>query len=280
MTVAFRFAILSLTLTLLAPSVARAQTEPCPDSSVQSLIEQGYRLRQNHRDEEALTTFLCALERERSAEVLAQVALAEQALGRWSSSAQHLESVLSMNDPFVEEYRAVLTESLATVERHLTTAQRPAPGAPTRDFEETQTAIAEPAPIPDADTATTSRAPASGDPSAMMIGGSIAAGVGVAAVIVGMGLLIERWRIAEESQACREAGDSGCIEALSSGHAVTEASGAVFLTVGASVAVIGGALILVESTLIFVDLFGDSARDDTAARCTPTLLGVACVGRF
>src|SRR5436190_8859003 len=96
-----------LVLALIAPAIAQAQTDD-PDA----LIQQGLDLRREHRDDEALAVFRRSHELRPSARALAQIALAEQATGRWVDAREHLTEALAMDDPWIAERRGPLGESL------------------------------------------------------------------------------------------------------------------------------------------------------------------------
>ncbi len=83
-------------------------------------IEEGLRLRQEGRDAEAVEVFRRVYERDLSARALAQLALAEQALGRWVDAEAHLADALSReSDPWIAGHRAVLVSALETIRGNL-----------------------------------------------------------------------------------------------------------------------------------------------------------------
>ncbi|MCZ7684722.1 MAG: PEGA domain-containing protein [Sandaracinaceae bacterium] len=83
-------------------------------------IEEGLRLRQEGRDTEAVEVFRRVYERDLSARALAQLALAEQALGRWVDAEAHLADALSReSDPWIAGHRAVLASALETIRGNL-----------------------------------------------------------------------------------------------------------------------------------------------------------------
>lgn len=94
----------------LSPAVSSAQAD---------LIERGIELRQEGHDEEAAEIFARAWEGTRDARALAQLALAEQALGRWVEAHAHLREALATSAEWVERHRATLQGALATIEEHL-----------------------------------------------------------------------------------------------------------------------------------------------------------------
>ncbi len=102
---------------VLAIGVLRSATvEAQMSTSADTLIEQGVQARSERRDEDALQLFRQAYEAERSPRALAQVALAEQALGRWVDAEKHLiEAASAPEDPWIEKHRAALDQALEVV---------------------------------------------------------------------------------------------------------------------------------------------------------------------
>lgn len=98
----------------LASSAAHAQTE-----RVDALIHEGVELRRSHRDLEALAVFRRAYDQSRGPRALAQMALAEQALGRWVEAEAHLLTALAATDPWIARSRATLEAALAVIGHHL-----------------------------------------------------------------------------------------------------------------------------------------------------------------
>lgn len=108
------FAI-ALALACLTALPAAAQ-EKDPDK----LIKKGVELRKKRRDADALAAFREAYAIKATPRTLAQIALAEQALGAWLDSAQHLEEALGeATDPWIRSNQKVLRDSLAAVEGKL-----------------------------------------------------------------------------------------------------------------------------------------------------------------
>jgi hypothetical protein len=102
-------AALVLLLLLIAPSAAQAQRRV-------DLIDQGVALREQGRDEEALALFERAYEQTHAARALAQIALAEQALGRFVEAEAHLADALSHDeDAFIRRNREPLEGALAEI---------------------------------------------------------------------------------------------------------------------------------------------------------------------
>ncbi|HEY8431930.1 MAG TPA: PEGA domain-containing protein, partial [Sandaracinaceae bacterium] len=76
-------------------------------------------LREQGRDDEALPLLRRAHELEPSAQTLAQVALAEQALGRFRDAERNLAAALEQGGPFIRRHRRALEEALETIRSHL-----------------------------------------------------------------------------------------------------------------------------------------------------------------
>lgn len=78
-------------------------------STSESLIKQGIELRKRGDDRGALEAFEQASALDASAQALAQLALAEQALGRWREAHLHLEAALAHGtDPWISANRPTL----------------------------------------------------------------------------------------------------------------------------------------------------------------------------
>lgn len=84
------------------------------------LIKEGIALRRKGDDAGALEKFQQAHRLQESPRALAQMALAEQALGRWAAAHDHLVAALDGGgDAWIAKNRATLTESLRSVEQHV-----------------------------------------------------------------------------------------------------------------------------------------------------------------
>lgn len=118
-----RYVLVVITLLFGPSSFAEAQADgPTSSTGVahsdqrESLIEHGLALRQQARDEEALATFLRAAAIERDGRVVAQIAFAEQAMGRWGESYLHLrEALADRNNPWILEHAAALEAELERI---------------------------------------------------------------------------------------------------------------------------------------------------------------------
>jgi hypothetical protein len=85
-----------------------------------ALIKQGVELRREGKDQEALEQFRRAFEVAPTPRALAQMALAEQALGRWVDAEAHVGKALeAARDPWIEKYRATLEQSREKISEHL-----------------------------------------------------------------------------------------------------------------------------------------------------------------
>jgi hypothetical protein len=88
--------------------------------SVDDLAASGLRMRDEGRDEEALALFRRSFETSHQPRSLAQMGLAEQALGRFVPAERDIRSTLSsQNDPWIGLNRAVLEHALSVVSSHL-----------------------------------------------------------------------------------------------------------------------------------------------------------------
>ncbi len=100
-------ALFVLSVLFVCPALVHAQTAA-------ELIEHGIALREDGRDEEALAFFEEAYQDIGSGEALAQIALAEHALGRLVEAEHHLVSALAeTNDRFVRRNHVALEQALA-----------------------------------------------------------------------------------------------------------------------------------------------------------------------
>jgi hypothetical protein len=108
--------LLSISLALLrAPFPARAD-----EDDANALLRRGVGLRREHRNQEALETFMRALAISPTPIARAQVAMAEQALGHWLDAERDLAAALdAADDAWVAKSRPVLEEARTEIERHL-----------------------------------------------------------------------------------------------------------------------------------------------------------------
>jgi len=110
----FRWLVV-LTITL---ATFGARAEPIGDA----LVEKGLKLRRDRRDAEALALFQQAYEARPSPRTQAQIALAEQALGKWVEAERDLLLALAApNDAWIASHRDTLDKALDTIRKHLGT---------------------------------------------------------------------------------------------------------------------------------------------------------------
>lgn len=103
-------------LVMLVARGASAQS----DADVEALVRRAVTLRQQAQDEAALVVLQRALALSREPRVLAQVGLAEQALGRWLDADLHLEEAQrAAGDPWIARNQASLAEARQQVGAHL-----------------------------------------------------------------------------------------------------------------------------------------------------------------
>jgi hypothetical protein len=106
---------LLLLAVLLWPSPARAQ-----ESGDDARITEGVQLRSEGRDLQALQVFREVYAASPTPRALAQIGLAEQALGRWIEAEADLERALAQKeDGWVTRHRGQLDAALAIVQHHL-----------------------------------------------------------------------------------------------------------------------------------------------------------------
>lgn len=83
------------------------------------LVAKGLELRRARRDSEALALFQTAYSTSAEPMILGQIALAEQALGRWGAAERDLGSVLSTHDDWVDAHRSALETARTVIQSHL-----------------------------------------------------------------------------------------------------------------------------------------------------------------
>ena len=106
-------------LCLLALAGAGASAAAAGDTE-EATIQRGLELRRHGQDEQALLEFNNAYASSKSSRALAQVGLAEQALGRWADAELHLERALEADaDPWIRKNRGTLRVSLSVVAKHI-----------------------------------------------------------------------------------------------------------------------------------------------------------------
>src|SRR5436190_1826813 len=118
--------MLCLITRLLLPVLAQGEGTVQPPAAceagtdAETHLARGRELRQQTRDLEALEEFRCARLLAATPRALAQIALAEQALGRWADAEAHLaEALRATGDAWIATWHKHLDDSLAEVRRHL-----------------------------------------------------------------------------------------------------------------------------------------------------------------
>lgn len=109
-----RLAAFVLVVALLTvPAPARAE-------DADALIKQGVELRRAGKDEAALEQFRRAYDLAPTPRALAQMGLAEQALGRWIDGEAHLTKALEgAQESWIAKYRETLEGSRAEIAKHV-----------------------------------------------------------------------------------------------------------------------------------------------------------------
>ncbi|HEX3697213.1 MAG TPA: PEGA domain-containing protein [Polyangia bacterium] len=88
------------------------------------LIREGIELRRHGDDAAALARFRKAHQLDHAPRSLAQIGLAEQALGLWVAAFSHLRDALAVaNDGWIQKNRTVLEQALAVINGHLGTLE-------------------------------------------------------------------------------------------------------------------------------------------------------------
>lgn len=103
-----------------AESATAPEQKPAQNMDAGSrLIEQGIAQRKAGNDRAALQSFQRAFELSGSPRALAQLALAEQAMGRWLDAHEHLATALNRDDPWILERSAELRAALDAIRSEL-----------------------------------------------------------------------------------------------------------------------------------------------------------------
>ncbi|MDO9017576.1 MAG: PEGA domain-containing protein [Deltaproteobacteria bacterium] len=107
---------MAVLLALALPATGLAQQADAP-----ALLREGFAARRAQRDADALRAFSAAWALDRAPSTLAQVALAEQALGRWVDAERHLAECLAADDRWIARHAPALRSALAVMRGHLAT---------------------------------------------------------------------------------------------------------------------------------------------------------------
>ena len=107
------------TLVLVIVTTAASSRASAQDAESEALIDQGVTLREQGRDAEARDVFERAYQRSHSARALAQLGLAEQALGEWVKAYTHVTAALAAGGAWIDERREPLGQSLERITGHI-----------------------------------------------------------------------------------------------------------------------------------------------------------------
>lgn len=110
---------LSLSALLIALSAQLAISDVALAKSSKQLIEEGLNLRERGQDQRALQLFQEAYRKTPTAQALAQIALAEQALGRWVDAQLHLSEALQSKEAWIAQRSAPLNRALQAIRDRL-----------------------------------------------------------------------------------------------------------------------------------------------------------------
>ena len=114
--------LFALALTLLVASAILSPRAQAQDA--EALVDEGIALREQRQDAEALELFDRAYGLDPQARTLVQIALAEQALGRYAEAEAHLAEALANGaDRFIRRNRRVLQGALAEIRENLGTVE-------------------------------------------------------------------------------------------------------------------------------------------------------------
>lgn len=84
------------------------------------LLREGARLLAQHKDEEALHIFEQVYAQTHSAQALAQMGIAEGALGRWLAADEHLrDAAARVEDPWIKRHTALLGQARSAIDQHV-----------------------------------------------------------------------------------------------------------------------------------------------------------------
>jgi hypothetical protein len=97
---------------------------PAAAEDTAAIVKHGIELRVQGKDREALAEFERARAIKETPRIVAQIGLAEYALGLWLPSAEHLAAALKEErDPWIQKNRAALSKAAAAVADHLGTVE-------------------------------------------------------------------------------------------------------------------------------------------------------------
>ncbi len=97
--------------------VARAEGDVASES--EAMIQRGIQLRRQRDDAAALESFRQAYAANPTPRALAQIALAEQALGKWVDAERDLSQSMARDDVWIRNNMPLLQRALDSIEQHL-----------------------------------------------------------------------------------------------------------------------------------------------------------------
>ena len=99
---------------------ARAHAADGGGGGEEEALRRGFELREKGSDEAALAEFQRAYDLKKGARARAQMALAEQALGRWIDAEAYLtEALQQTRDPWIARNRPLLEQALGEIRQHV-----------------------------------------------------------------------------------------------------------------------------------------------------------------
>jgi hypothetical protein len=117
--------VILLTWSSAAAAAGHKKSESSDTGSESALIRRGLDLRQKGQDEAALQEFRRAYEISKTGHALAQIALAEQALGRWLEAESHLIEALTRRESWIGKNKKHLDQALNDIQGHLGSLELP-----------------------------------------------------------------------------------------------------------------------------------------------------------
>jgi len=110
----------SLLLAVMLIGLVASRPADAGDDAATDLLREGLKLRREHRNEEAIDAFTRAYALAPSPIALAQIALAEQAAGRWLDAERDLAAAThDPTDPWVARHKGALDDAAQTIAQHL-----------------------------------------------------------------------------------------------------------------------------------------------------------------
>ena len=121
MTGAHRVLPIAIAAVLASAALASpARAGSSDEAEADAAIKRGVELRRHAKDQEALEEFRKAYALVKSARALAQIGLAEQALGRWADAENDLgEAMASKTDPWIRKNLSTLNGAVDVIRKHL-----------------------------------------------------------------------------------------------------------------------------------------------------------------